>query len=565
MKKFVDFRWWMMGLLMAGSIINYLTRSTLGVAAPTVLKDLDIRTQQYSWILSAFQVAIMLQPICGYVMDTVGLKLGFAIFAVAWSFVSMAHGLAGSWQALFGLRALLGFAEGSANPAGHEGDVGVVPGSRARARRRLLQHGRVARLDAGGAARGVGDSDAQLAVRVRAHRRARPRLGGAVAAVLPVAGEAHARSRRASATTSCPARSRTWPVRAPVDRDDSRPAKFLGYRPPAVSRRSDVGHADVLAAALPDDGARIRSEADRALRLAAVPGCRSRLPVRRHDQHHAAEVRRHGADQRAARRLHRRRGDDDRRGVRRHGARIRTSPSRCSSLAGFAHQTLSVTVITMASDLFKRNEVATVAGMAGTCGNAGVLIFSLLMGALVATHRLHAVLRRPRGARRARRRRSCGRSCASSGRRERPPRRVGSDSRSQWAHPSFAIRFCAGFNPDPSIVRVGDDYYIATSTFEWFPGVQIHHSRDLVHWRLLTRPLTAREPARHARRSRFVRRLGAVPDATPTACFYLIYTDVKRYGRTTTAGASRRVAARLPQLSRDQHRASTASGPIRCI
>jgi ACS family hexuronate transporter-like MFS transporter len=53
------------------------------------------------------------------------------------------------------------------------------------------------------------------------------------------------------------------------------------------------------------------------------------------------------------------------------------------SLAGFAHQTLSVTVITMASDLFKRNEVATVAGMAGTCGNAGVLIFSLLIGSLV--------------------------------------------------------------------------------------------------------------------------------------------------------------------------------------
>src|ERR1700685_574085 len=47
-----------------------------------------------------------------------------------------------------------------------------------------------------------------------------------------------------------------------------------------------------------------------------------------------------------------------------------------------------------------------------------------------------------------------------------------------------------GFNPDPSIVRVGDDYYIATSTFEWFPGVQIHHSRDLKNWRLLSRPLT---------------------------------------------------------------------------
>jgi xylan 1,4-beta-xylosidase len=46
-----------------------------------------------------------------------------------------------------------------------------------------------------------------------------------------------------------------------------------------------------------------------------------------------------------------------------------------------------------------------------------------------------------------------------------------------------------GFNPDPSICRKGNDFYIATSTFEWFPGVQIHHSRDLVHWQLLTRPL----------------------------------------------------------------------------
>ncbi|WP_284640679.1 glycoside hydrolase family 43 protein [Paenibacillus silviterrae] len=46
-----------------------------------------------------------------------------------------------------------------------------------------------------------------------------------------------------------------------------------------------------------------------------------------------------------------------------------------------------------------------------------------------------------------------------------------------------------GFNPDPSIVRVGEDYYIATSTFEWFPGVAIYHSKDLVHWQLLTYPL----------------------------------------------------------------------------
>ena len=46
-----------------------------------------------------------------------------------------------------------------------------------------------------------------------------------------------------------------------------------------------------------------------------------------------------------------------------------------------------------------------------------------------------------------------------------------------------------GFHPDPSIVRVGKDYYIATSTFEWWPGIRLHHSTDLVHWELIEYPL----------------------------------------------------------------------------
>lgn len=46
-----------------------------------------------------------------------------------------------------------------------------------------------------------------------------------------------------------------------------------------------------------------------------------------------------------------------------------------------------------------------------------------------------------------------------------------------------------GFNPDPSICRVGEDYYIAVSTFEWFPGVVIYHSKDLKNWRQVSRPL----------------------------------------------------------------------------
>lgn len=47
-----------------------------------------------------------------------------------------------------------------------------------------------------------------------------------------------------------------------------------------------------------------------------------------------------------------------------------------------------------------------------------------------------------------------------------------------------------GFNPDPAICRKGDDYYVAVSTFEWFPGIPIYHSKDMKHWELLTHVLT---------------------------------------------------------------------------
>ncbi len=85
-----------------------------------------------------------------------------------------------------------------------------------------------------------------------------------------------------------------------------------------------------------------------------------------------------------------------------------------------------------------------------------------------------------------------------------------------------------GFNPDPSIVRVGNDYYIATSTFEWFPGVQIHHSKDLRNWHLIGHALHER---------RLLDMKGA-----PGSCgvwapcltysegiFYLVYSNVKTF------------------------------------
>ena len=48
---------------------------------------------------------------------------------------------------------------------------------------------------------------------------------------------------------------------------------------------------------------------------------------------------------------------------------------------------------------------------------------------------------------------------------------------------SFENPILPGFYPDPSICRVGEDYYLVTSSFAYFPGIPLFHSRDLVHWK----------------------------------------------------------------------------------
>jgi xylan 1,4-beta-xylosidase len=85
-----------------------------------------------------------------------------------------------------------------------------------------------------------------------------------------------------------------------------------------------------------------------------------------------------------------------------------------------------------------------------------------------------------------------------------------------------------GFHPDPSMLRVGADYYIATSTFEWFPAVRLHHSTDLVTWRPMHGALTEK---------RLLDLTGAgdscgvwAPNLTwADGLFYLVYTDVATF------------------------------------
>ncbi|MBV8604862.1 MAG: glycoside hydrolase family 43 protein [Pelomonas sp.] len=85
-----------------------------------------------------------------------------------------------------------------------------------------------------------------------------------------------------------------------------------------------------------------------------------------------------------------------------------------------------------------------------------------------------------------------------------------------------------GFNPDPSICSNGADYYIATSTFEWYPGVQIHHSTDLANWRLVTRPLN-RAAQLDMRGNPDSCGVWAPCLSYADGLFWLVYTDVKRF------------------------------------
>jgi ACS family hexuronate transporter-like MFS transporter len=379
--KLWGLRWWMMGLLMLGSIINYLTRATLAVAAPSVLKDLDITTQQYSWILSAFQFAIMLQPLCGYVMDSIGLKVGFAIFAIAWSFISMAHGLAASWQTLFGLRALLGFAEGSANPAGMKAtsewfpaaerglaggffNMGASLGSMLAAPLvawAILTHSWQFAFVLTGV---IGLAWVALWLAFYQSPSTHKALSPEERTYILSGQESHLAGEGKPSFSTILAQRNFWGIAIPRFLADPTWGTLTFWLPLYLTtvRGFDLKQIAMFAW-LPF--------------LAADLGCMFGGTI-------SIALQKRGVGLINARRTAFTVGALLMMGVAFVG--IVDSPYvavALLSLAGFAHQTLSVTVITMASDLFKRSEVATVAGMAGTCGNAGVLLFSLLMGALV--------------------------------------------------------------------------------------------------------------------------------------------------------------------------------------
>ena len=385
MPKVRALRWFMISLIMLGSIVNYLTRSTLAVAAPTLLHDLHITTKQYSWIVGTFQGAIMAQPICGYVLDVLGLKFGLAIFVTVWAFTNMAHGFAHSWQALAGLRGMMGFAEGSANPAGMKAVAEWFP-----ARERGLA----------GGVYNIGASFGSMLAPplvvwaiLRYNWQAAFVITGALGIVWVLLWLLFYQSPGHHPALSEEERHYIQSGQEKyLQGDGSRPSilailrrrNFWGIALPRFLADPTWG---TLTFWLPLYLTTVRHMNIQQIALfawmpflAADFGCLFGGLVSMTLQKYA------GATLINARRATFTLGACLMLGVGFVGfVQSPYAAIALLSLAGFAHQTLSVTVITMSSDLFKRNEVATVAGMAGTFGNAGLLIFSLAIGGLVAT------------------------------------------------------------------------------------------------------------------------------------------------------------------------------------
>ncbi|MDE1188306.1 MAG: MFS transporter [Pantoea sp.] len=113
-----NLRWWVLVLFLAGVTVNYITRNSLGILAPELKTSLGITTEQYSWIVGAFQLAYtVFQPLCGWLIDVIGLKMGFLICASIWALACLFHAGAANWVHLAILRFVMGGAEAAATPA----------------------------------------------------------------------------------------------------------------------------------------------------------------------------------------------------------------------------------------------------------------------------------------------------------------------------------------------------------------------------------------------------------------------------------------------------------------
>jgi len=378
-------RWWIIVIVMLGTILNYLLRQTLGVAVATdaFKADVPMTKEQYSWVTGVFQAFLMLQPVVGYILDRVGLRSGMSVFAGAWGLLTIAHGWVTGWQWLAVLRGAFGFAEGTSHTAGlkvvsewfparERGFAGGIYNLGASAGIALAgplvyysikwSDWRLAFYVAGGLAL------LWVVLWVRWYRtpETHPDISPEELALIQSGQEAHVQAGGDKPPIlSLLGRRNFWGIALPRFLADPTWATLTFWLPLYLSEARGLNLGEMTMAVIVPF-------------IAADIGCLFGPAV-------VVFLERRGIDL-----------IDARRWTFTLGALMMTSmlfvgsvmspvaAVALLSVAAFAHQTLSVTCITMASDLFRKSELGTVAGMAGTMANLGVMIFTLLIGALVA-------------------------------------------------------------------------------------------------------------------------------------------------------------------------------------
>jgi MFS transporter, ACS family, hexuronate transporter len=113
MKLNTHLRWWIVWTLFCSTVINYIDRQTLSVLVPVVTKELHMTHEDYSYVVSAFQIAYAcMWLIGGLIIDLIGTRLGLTLAMIWWSISSMLPALARSMFSLAIFRFMLGMGEG---------------------------------------------------------------------------------------------------------------------------------------------------------------------------------------------------------------------------------------------------------------------------------------------------------------------------------------------------------------------------------------------------------------------------------------------------------------------
>jgi ACS family hexuronate transporter-like MFS transporter len=111
-------RWWIIGVFVLSTAINYLDRQTLAMLAPAIRDEFTLSNAEYGWIVTAFSVTYMLAaPFAGLFIDRVGLMVGISVAVALWSCAGIATGFTSSLGGLIACRAGLGLAEAGGIPA----------------------------------------------------------------------------------------------------------------------------------------------------------------------------------------------------------------------------------------------------------------------------------------------------------------------------------------------------------------------------------------------------------------------------------------------------------------